>query len=1570
MLHKVLIFFICFSLILGNESALAQTRMLRLTPRHALYYYAERGNIEQLTVLKQKYTLELLDNQKNTALCEGIIKNNQTAVYSLLEVGADKNAECVKKILTKNTSPLTTSKAEGLSIGTKVGIGAGIVALIGGVALAAGGGGGGGSPSSSESDNNTDNQEPDDDGSNDKDEPSTPCPYHTTSCTGGYIETGNTCNENGVIYKECQINPCHGYTSTCANGYTQQLGDICYSGDMALFKCEPNDCSGHQLSCGSGYNATESCLSGATQYYTCTPKDVPSGYTPTACREGYDTADTLISGETTYYKCTPTDCSGHQSSCGAGYNATASCLSGTTQYYTCTPKEVPSDYTATPCGNGYDEVDTFVSGETTYYKCQANRCSDFELTECPTNANCSSCQSGSVEKYQIVNCKIGYTGEKCQTFDETNYIIQDGVIYEKLTCGTNAHQFANNCVCNAGYGRDGNGMCTVKVNSKIGINRPTNNTSYELYNTDYTDVYGMVYFSGKNATDENSALIDLKNYSDGNVFGMSTQEGLALQPGNGGYHLYNATDYADGYIAISNDGEGDVYGMYSSNRAYNAYGEAMLFSNGGLTPIGYSEPYSGIRINNTGNGNVHGIYALIEAANIYSDGEASLAINNTGNGSIYGIYGKESAMNAFYDFYMTYSPSGLKRASVEITNIGNGSVYGIYSENSAYNSRYNQLDPTYSPTVHPDAVLSIFNVGNGDIYGLYGKQNAWNLRAPNMNNWPTIKLGNYGNGKAVGMYAENINSSSGIIRLHNLRSGLAIGMEGIENTNMLNNGSIFIDKGPFAFGISQEYHPETPISGTAIGMYAKGGSSIKNEYYIDITGAQNAYGLYGSGKSTITNLNSSHIDINNSKNVYGLYGGLDSQVTNYGHIIIDGAKNAIGMYGSDVYSKEYDDEPAENIIDIHSIDGKSVGMYGTKSISNLKGNININFIGANYTKTYVDTEGITQTEDILNADDTGVAIGIYADIAANVTSAGDINITRNAWTDNKQTVETNDDVHYIPGAGSKAYGIYVRGRSPESFLVNTGKISISDVDEAYGIFAEEGSNIENSGTIVINNAQRAIGIYVGPASTVTNSGTIEINNAENTVGIWAADKTVTVTNTGTIKLNGRECSGDCSGGTTNGNYIVLNGGSLLNAGIITSDSLNFDAFGGNVVATNTSKFNVKDDLSGTLNIADTSVQKGFDTTYQLTDVIQAGNTDNLKLVSQSALFNAELSDNKHDIVMTMKSFDELTDNKSLASFLEKNYASGNNEAFFNDIKSIGNASAFTSAMDSLTGRDTIAKFTHKDLTAMREVNFAMNELMFANNDKPMFETNGSLNTFNFKNDNNSSARYALANKRISPRMKIGYAMSTTNLNTDNDDDTTRRNSVFQVFAPISYDRSGWQMIATPQIGFARGHYTRKGYNGTSYEGVIEKRIFALMNEARYPMTVGKFEVSPTVEFNAIAYNTKGSEDEKAYSLTMPSDNSLSVEAGLGIYAKRNIGNMKFNAGLMVYREFADPYNIKMGMNGMEGTFDLYEDRNEYRGVASFGFGYDIGKLNVYGNVQHFMETDTNTKFKAGLKFGF
>ena len=427
---------------------------------------------------------------------------------------------------------------------------------------------------------------------------------------------------------------------------------------------------------------------------------------------------------------------------------------------------------------------------------------------------------------------------------------------------------------------------------------------------------------------------------------------------------------------------------------------------------------------------------------------------------------------------------------------------------------------------------------------------------------------------------------------------------------------------------------------------------------------------------------------------------------------------------------------------------------------------------------------------------------------------------------------------------------------------------------------------------------------------------------------------------------------------------------MLNAGTMTAKTMNLDDMGGDVVATKGSTFNIQDKLSGTLNVSADAVQNGFDTTYQLSDVIQAGNTDELKLASQSAMFDAQLSANKNDIMMTMKSFDKMTDNKSLASFLDKNYAQGNNENFFNTLKSFKTGSAFSSSLNSLTGKETLSQFNYEDLSAMREVSLAMNELMFNNQEQPMFETMGTINSFGFRNDSSSTSQYAIGRKRINSKFNIGYGMSHTNVSSDDDNDTTRRNQIFQAFIPMGYAYKGWQMISTPQMGYARGHYNRKGFNDTTYEGYIEKRIVALTNEARYPMQFGNVEIAPTVELNAIAYNQKGKEDDKAYALTIPSENNLSVEAGLGLHAKSQIGNLKLNGGLMVYQEFADPYNIKMGMQGMEGTFDLYDNRSKYRGVGTFGFDYSVGDLNMYGNLQHFIEDDNHTKFKTGLKFKF
>ena len=549
---------------------------------------------------------------------------------------------------------------------------------------------------------------------------------------------------------------------------------------------------------------------------------------------------------------------------------------------------------------------------------------------------------------------------------------------------------------------------------------------------------------------------------------------------------------------------------------------------------------------------------------------------------------------------------------------------------------------------------------------------------------------------------------------------------------------------------------------------------------------------------------------------------------------------------------------------------------------------------------------------------------------------------------------------------AKNRGISVSNSDKENTLrlINEGTITVSGNEDAdyngfYGIRAIGNVAVYNAGTITLNNTAKS-----GAEATycITHECYYDI-------GTDAYYKT----RTGTGTFYDQYVYSDYYG-TTKNFVLLYEGASLVvSKEVISSGNLDLSSFspdgtgsvsllsGGNLQA---------ETISGNLHIDASNVTSGFNTTYTNTNAIQANDTTALNLISDSHLFDASLAENGKDVLMTMKSFDDVTSNKSLAAFLEQNYVGQNNEAFFNELKSISSARAFTSALNNLTATDTFHQFAHEDLTALRDVNLHMNALMFANNDNPVFQKAGTFNAFSFQNDSSSSAQFALAHKRVSPYAKIGYAMSTTHLNSDNRRNTTRRNDIFQAFTPIGYDRFGWQLISTPQIGFARAHYTRKGYNGASYDGVMEKRIVALMNEARYPMEFGPLTVAPTVEFNALFYNQKGNETKKAYSLTMPSDNKTSVEAGVGFHADTRFKDVSFTAGIMFYREFADPYNMKLGMNGMDGSFDLFDEQKKYRGAADFGFGYHVGSFNLYGSLRHFIETQNRTQMKAGLTIQF
>lgn len=742
------------------------------------------------------------------------------------------------------------------------------------------------------------------------------------------------------------------------------------------------------------------------------------------------------------------------------------------------------------------------------------------------------------------------------------------------------------------------------------------------------------------------------------------------------------------------------------------------------------------------------------------------------------------------------------------------------------------------------------------------------------------------------------------------------------------------------------------------------GGIIRNEGLIDINVVENGY-------------QGANLDVSGIRDEDG---SVDLRVENTGTIQL-------------TVDSENDKQLFVNGFELRSSGGNSIGVNSGNIFIDSKdtqgNNRGVSVGDAGFTNTQSGYIKITSN----NSATTGVDLGIFGN--KGLLNQGKVEINSKKETVNgirstqSSLIQNSGDISLTYAGTGDVMGIALLQASSydttDHRVINTGAISIDNQSKgtAYGIYAANAGGygdmtVTNAGTIDIS-AQSGTnyGIYALNLSTgnmvVANTGTINITDPTGTnYGIYAVGE-MTVQNSGTITLNGASLEGE---NANTGNYISLSGGaSFSNAGLVQSsalgtfDSNDFFADGeGRFEMTNEGIIeseSIRGDYVASLNL------DGFQNVYTSQNAFQ-GKDAGINLTSSSYLFNASLnstSETTHDIVMTMKSFEEVVDNKSLANFLTANYTAGMNESFFNELKSFESRHALTDALDSMSGLDTLTRFTHEDLTVMREVNLAMNDMMFTHNQDHMYEANGSLNVFGFRNDKGSNAQFALGNTQVSPRVKVGYAMSKTNMNTDDDQDTTRRNSLFQVFMPISYNRSGWQMIATPQLGYARAHYTRDGYQG-KYEGIIEKRIFALMNEARYPITFHDLEVSPTLEFNAIAYNQKGSEDAKAFALTMPSDNNLSVEAGIGLRVRQTLGNLSLTSSIMGYREFADPYNVKLGMYGLNGTFNLYDDVQEYRGKASFGFNYKKGTLDMYGLINHYMQRDGYTTLKTGIKLNF
>ncbi|MBO5441900.1 MAG: hypothetical protein J6A09_04980, partial [Alphaproteobacteria bacterium] len=438
----------------------------------------------------------------------------------------------------------------------------------------------------------------------------------------------------------------------------------------------------------------------------------------------------------------------------------------------------------------------------------------------------------------------------------------------------------------------------------------------------------------------------------------------------------------------------------------------------------------------------------------------------------------------------------------------------------------------------------------------------------------------------------------------------------------------------------------------------------------------------------------------------------------------NGAGNVYGLYapkGTVFNSDIVGEGVGEGYIEIINNKGNSYGLYGKRVYqANTSGQKRGE--GSNYSSikiANIDNRtaiGMYGTDEIINSGDItihnlrdGTAVGIYAD-GANTQNRGTITITRDKYIDNKTTEDTADDTTYTASnsKGGLAIGIY---GTADSQISNTGIINISGATNAYGIYSEGG--------------------------TVENTGTIQID-----------------------------------GNSSHPNAIKLNGGKLFQDGMLVSQNLSLNDFGGEVVASENSKFIAENNISGDLSVSNSLVKDGFDKTYTAKDVINASDTSDLHLNSKSALFNAELAENNSDIVMKMKDFNDVVDNKSIAGFLGDNYNEQNNEKLFNSLKGIENAKALNKAVDDMTGKQMFNRFAFEDLSQIREFNADMNNKLF-NNQEKILSTSGNVSPWMLNGASDSQTKYSLNNMTIGNN-SIGLAIALTDTNSkDNQGQNSR-----------------------------------------------------------------------------------------------------------------------------------------------------------------------------------------------------
>lgn len=1127
----------------------------------------------------------------------------------------------------------------------------------------------------------------------------------------------------------------------------------------------------------------------------------------------------------------------------------------------------------------------------------------------------------------------------------------------------------------------------IYVNQGSGTNQGT--IKIEGSNT-----VGMAY-AGSTDTD---AIINLEsgliNLTGNNHIGMTAAGGVATNRGtiNVGVKTDDGTITASPYSVGMQTTGGIVLNQGTVNvNSANSVGLQSDDANGVITNNGT------IYIDDTALNS----YAFLSKAGSAVNGTTGIVINNQSNTDYMRAEGGEIRNNGT----LTINNSVSNVNAMHVAEGGSALNYGneqsgVYGTINVGTSSSATGTNNVGMLVDGDEAGSATNEGVINVYS----KDSYGMKVDNENgsliNNGTINIMAGATG-SVAMYGEKGTISNGKKGVINM--GVSGTVMKAADATISNEGTITLaNTASTAMRITNNGTAQNAASGTinvngsnSYALAADDGATatLNNAGTININnGATGSYAMYGKN-ATLTNETSGTINV--------LQSGTTAMFTQVGKLTNKGkinlaAADAIGLYVTE--GQAVNDSGAT--IDVNS-NGKAMNVVGTGSITN-SGTINLN--AANAYGLYAQNGGTATNSGTIKLNSSGTAYGMYGSGGAKLTNNSSINgKAENAYGMYGSNM-TNAGTISITGTGTGAsYGM----RSTGGTVINTGQIEVT-ASQGYGISLTGSGTATNSGTITVTGtgSDTSYGMYGSGGAKLINNGTINVNSTSGTaVGMYATGSGSSITNTGNIVLNGVSITTDYSGisssddpdtDATNctsagcGNFIkVENGATFHNNGQVSSASaINFNVMSaantGTIMLARGGSFEAPE-ISGEITAAADIVTEGNETTY-VNENSFVGQDSGIKLNSGSYLFDAYLVTNEagnQDVVMTMKNFADVVDNGSVANFLSSNYTLGTNMDMYSILKAAGDATSFTTAVAEQMGLNLIPSFAKQNMDIVKAVNRHMSQTLFANqssNDvRAMFDfvydyrEQDGVNMLSGYEDNAATA-YALFDRKYNNNFRYGLGVSFTRYESDYDNGSSRDEVVAQVLAPLIYTTEGLKAVSMPRLGIGWGEYKRRIGSDES-KADVKNYYYGITNEVRKEIDFGTVTLEPTAEFNILGLYQDSTKEKNG--LEVKSANNLSVEGGIGLYARKSFSIMEENdltlrAGGSWYHEFNNPYQAaRARIAGMLGSYqmDTYDVERD-RGILSVRMDYKHDRFDFYFEANKFLEEDDGYALSAGLGYKF